>query len=189
MAVLFPQHHKLNKGFTLIEILIAMAIIGVLIATIAFSITEMIRRGKVARAQGDIHRIVTAIRQLELDTGFVPGRENGDDCTAGGGGSNNEIYFAPGHDTLSNSGLYENFSTAAPDWKGPYLDGAEIDLNLDPWGNPYVYDGDYDCVEGVKGCERYISGATDDRVVTSYGEDRTQYTDDDIVYVFCGVGP
>lgn len=188
----FSLFHQKNlrsqRGFTLIELIVVIAIIAILSVLIGFSIIEMIKRGKIAKAQGDINRIVKAIRQLEADTNFMPNKESATGCTTSGGlgGSTNEIYFLPNDASLANSGLFANFSTPTNLWKGPYLDGTINELSTDPWGKPYVYDGDYECVAGVKGCERYIGGGTDDRAVTSYGIDRTQYTKDDLVYVFCG---
>lgn len=181
-----------KKGFTLIELLMVVAIMGFLTAVIAFISVVLIDRAKVAKAQGDINTIVKAIRQLEVDTGFLPNKETaltGGCTTSGGiGGGSNEVFFEPGNSSLANSGLYANFPVPndITTWKGPYLDGSIEDLGLDPWNHPYIYDGDYECVDVVKGCERFVGGATNDRAVTSWGKDGTQYTEDDIVFVFCG---
>jgi prepilin-type N-terminal cleavage/methylation domain-containing protein len=186
-----------SKGFTLIELLVVVAIIGVLSALGMWAYMLGIDRAKNAKAQSDLNRLAKAIAQLNVDTGFMPNKESVATCDKSGaivnGAAGNSIFFSPGHPSLQRSGLWANFSTelgstapAVSTWKGPYMDGNINDVALDPWGNPYEYDGDYICKAEVKGCERYVGTLDNDRALISWGKDETVYTADDIAYVFCG---
>jgi general secretion pathway protein G len=171
---------KSQRGFTLIELIVVIAIIAILSILIGFSIIEMIKRGKVAKAQGDLNKIAKAILQLEIDTGLYPAKDPGNGCGILSG-VDNEIDVFPGATRFNNSGLMTNFLVPVNTWKGPYLE----DISKDPWGNFYMYDGDYECKAGVKGCEDYIGGGTDEKAVQSRGPNGTQYDSDDIVIIFC----
>jgi prepilin-type N-terminal cleavage/methylation domain-containing protein len=188
-----------SKGFTLIELLIVVAIIGVLSGLGIWAYMLGIDRAKNARAQSDLNRLAKAIAQLNVDTGLMPNKESVSTCDKSGGiisgaAPGNSIFFSPGHQSLNRSGLWNNFANndgstgpAVTSWKGPYMDGDISQVPLDPWGNPYEYDGDYICKADVKGCERYIGTLDNDRALISWGKDKIVYTADDIAYVFCGI--
>ncbi|MDQ5950824.1 MAG: hypothetical protein QG639_100 [Patescibacteria group bacterium] len=175
-----------KKGFTLIELIIVVAIMAFMMAVIAFITTVLIDRGKVAKAQGDLNRIATAVRQLELDTGFSMGRNPATSCSA----SVPALISLSG--SWTNSGLFADFTTSAAGWKGPYLDGGVVDYGPDAWNQPYIFDPAYTCEANVKGCERYTSGGNNDRVILSYGKDGVSddgagnNNTDDVVVVLCG---
>lgn len=175
-----------NRGFTLIELIVVIAIIAILSVLIGFSIIEMIKRGKVALAQGELNRIAKAIRQLEVDTNRSSNYETLTGCVSGSG--TNEFSITS---TDVRSGLY---SAVHPNgtytgWKGPYLEAGLVD----PWGNPYRYDGDYYCHQTAeskkaKGCEKYqTAGASGyQRAIVSLGPSGGEaYDADNVVLVLC----
>lgn len=170
------------------ELLIVVAIIAMLFISVAMIIRTSINRAKTAKVQSDLNRIAKAIYHLEIDTGFFPNKELKDTCGLTGGmvtGAGNEVAISTVNVTFQERlGIFENFSPGpVAGWNGPYMDSVDID----PWGNPYIYDGDYTCVTGVRGCENFLTGTVNDRVIVSHGEDETEYTADDIVLVLCGV--
>lgn len=61
-----------NKGFTLIEIIVAVALVAILSAAIAPSVLNNIAQGRIARTQSDVQAIGSAIMRFKSDTGLFP---------------------------------------------------------------------------------------------------------------------
>lgn len=103
--------NKFKKGFTLIELMLVVIIIGILVAMIAPRMSGRSEQARVAVAQADVDlNVATALKLYELDNGAYPTTDEG--LAA--------LLSAP---------------SSAKNWKGPYLDKAP----MDPWGNPYKY--------------------------------------------------
>ncbi len=108
------------RGFTLVELLVVMVIIGLLAALVAPRLFPKLGKGKQAAAKAQIELIGQALDHYRLDTGHYPTTEQG----------LNALVTNPGVDK----------------WQGPYLKKG---LPLDPWGKSYVYQypgshGEYD---------------------------------------------
>lgn len=104
-----------KQGFTLIEILLVVVIIGALAAMIIPRLTGRSEQAKTAVAKADIEsHIATALKLYELDNGNFPTTTQGLDA----------LQKKP--DT----------SPVASNWNGPYVEKKPVD----PWGNPYVYE-------------------------------------------------
>ncbi|GAB3094089.1 type II secretion system major pseudopilin GspG [Lysobacter terrae] len=108
-------------GFTLLELLVVVVIIGVLVAYVAPRYFQQIGKSERTAALGQIDSLRKALDAYWLDTGHFPPTEQGLDAL-----------------------------TVRPDgeskWNGPYL---QSQAPHDPWGNAYVYRvpgaaGDYD---------------------------------------------
>ncbi len=61
-----------SRGFTLIEIIVAVALVAILSAAIAPSVINNIAQGRVARAQSDVQTIAQAVARFRGDTGKYP---------------------------------------------------------------------------------------------------------------------
>jgi general secretion pathway protein G len=110
-------------GFTLLELLVVVAIIGLLVGYVAPRYFGQIGKSEVNAAKAQIDALEKALDQYRLDTGRYPAVELG----------LNALVTRP---------------ASEPKWNGPYLKKA---VPLDPWGKPYVYKmpgehGDYDLV-------------------------------------------
>lgn len=105
----FPIRRSL--GFTLLELLVVVAIIGVLAAYVAPQYFSQVGKAETNAARAQIDAIEKALDQYRLDTGSYPTTELG--LTALMQGPPNE-----------------------PKWGGPYL---RKNVPLDPWGRPYLY--------------------------------------------------
>ena len=106
--------HKKSSGFTLIEMLVVLAIIGLLAGLVGPRLFSKVDTSKVQTAQTQVKMLKGALETLRLDIGRFPTQSEGLAL----------LNTAPSADDIRAK------------WKGPYLDEA---LPPDPWGNPYQY--------------------------------------------------
>ncbi|MEN9418238.1 MAG: type secretion system major pseudopilin GspG [Pseudomonadota bacterium] len=100
------------SGFTLIEIMVVLVIIGVLAALIAPNVLDRASDAKVTAARTDVNNLMQALKLYKLDNQRFPSTEQGLDA----------LVRKP------------SAGQVPPNWK-PYLDK----LPNDPWGRPYQY--------------------------------------------------
>jgi general secretion pathway protein G len=100
-----------QSGFTLLELLVVVAIIGVLAGYVGPRYFSQIGKSEVNAARAQIDALEKALDQYRLDTGGYPNAELGLGA----------LLARPNNE---------------PKWAGPYLKKA---LPPDPWGRPYVY--------------------------------------------------
>jgi len=117
-----------KDGFTMVEIMVATALIGLLATLGSLAIMKSIRNSRIKTAETELEMVSSAVLQLAWDTGKWP---NSRPRTSGGSSERWDISQAR-CGLMETDGSYDN-------WKGPYYDGALED----PWGNPYFFDPDY----------------------------------------------
>lgn len=110
-----------QRGFTLLELLVVMVIIGLLAGYVGPRFFSQIGKSEVKAARAQIDALEKALDQFRLDNGRYPTTEEG------------------------LKALVERPSTTSK-WSGPYLKKA---VPLDPWERPYIYKspgehGEYD---------------------------------------------
>jgi general secretion pathway protein G len=112
-----------QRGFTLIELMVVIVILGILAGMIVPRIMDRPEQARRTKAGADIGALEQALKLYKLDTGKYPSTEQG------------------------LMALSEPPSTGvlAKNWKGPYLDKNA----KDPWENDYIYispglHGDFD---------------------------------------------
>jgi general secretion pathway protein G len=103
-----------SYGFTLIEMLVVLVIIGLLAGLVGPKLFSKVDTSKVQTAQTQVKMLKGALETMRLDIGTFPSTEDG---------------LAMLNDPPKDEKLRAK-------WKGPYLDEA---LPNDPWGNPYQY--------------------------------------------------
>lgn len=116
-----PNYEFRLKGFTLLELLVVMVIIGLLAAYVGPRYFSQIGKSEIKVARAQMVAFEQAIDQYKLDTGHFPSSEHGLKV----------LEIKPENEKR---------------WDGPYL---KKKLPLDPWGNAYIYrspgeHGDYD---------------------------------------------
>jgi general secretion pathway protein G len=100
-----------QSGFTLLELLVVVAIIGVLAGYVGPRYFSQIGKSEVNAARAQIDALEKALDQYRLDTGGYPNAELGLGA----------LLARPNNE---------------PKWAGPYLKKA---VPPDPWGRPYLY--------------------------------------------------
>lgn len=107
------KHKTLQRGFTLIEIMVVVVIIGIIAALVAPSVIRRIDDAQIVKAKQDIRAYETALNLFRLDNFKYPTTELG----------LKSLIQKPSDPSIRN-------------WKpGGYIDG----LKQDPWGNDYRY--------------------------------------------------
>jgi general secretion pathway protein G len=112
-----------KSGYSLLEILIVLAIIALIAALVGPQLFAQLDRAKVTTARVQVRSLETALQTMELDIGRYPTQGEGLTLLVKG-------------DRKSIAG-----------WNGPYLSGG---LPNDPWGHAYVYDPPLDAVHAAK---------------------------------------
>ncbi len=179
---------KRKKGFTVLELLIVVGIVGIL-STIISSLFGGAREDtKRANALLEMRSIHNAVILLELDTGVMVGGRPFGTCSA-----NDEYSFDPASPECG-GGLICNTARLYPSgatytypgtWDGPYANEKVLE---DPWGNYYLFDYDIHCGDGMNEIPTERCGGNDGIVVgiTTGGPDGDFFTyNDNEVVVVC----
>ncbi len=102
---------RLRRGFTLLELLVVMVIIGLLAAYVGPKYFSQVGKSEVKTTRAQIVGFEKALQQYRLDVGTLPSTEQGLQALLAKPSNVNK-------------------------WDGPYLEKA---LPADPWGNAYLY--------------------------------------------------
>lgn len=103
---------RTQRGFTLIEIMVVLVIIGVLAALIAPNVLNRAADAKVTAARTDVSQLMQALKLYKLDNARYPSNEQGLEAL-----------------------VRKPTTEPSPAQWRPYLDK----LPTDPWGKPYQY--------------------------------------------------
>lgn len=135
--------HIKNQGFTLLELLVVIVIIGLLASIAAPKLFSQIGKSETKTAAAQLESLGLGLDQYRIDVGQYPTTEQG--LIA--------LNQNPGN---------------APKWAGPYLKKT---VPNDPWGKPYLYKspgehGDYDLY--TLGKDGQLGGSSDNQDVQSW---------------------
>ena len=134
------SHFRNNTGFTLIELMIVVVILGILALVVVPNIIDRPDEARQIKARTDIKSLETALRLFKLDNGFYPTTEQG----------------------LQALVVKPTTGKIPKKWNKPYIEKGK--LPKDPWGNDFIYlspglHGDYDIIsygaDGVPGGESF----------------------------------
>lgn len=103
-----------GRGFTLLELLVVVLIIGLLTGIVGPRFLAQINRSETTAARAQIDALSKAVQAYRIDMGRYPPNDTG-----------LRSLVQPSGD---------------PRWRGPYLNtGAQAGIPADPWGTPYQY--------------------------------------------------
>lgn len=100
-----------QRGFTLLELLVVMVIIGLLAGFVAPRYFAQVGKSQVKAARAQIDALDKALEAYRIDVGHLPTSEQG-------------------------LAALNTQPAGEQNWAGPYL---KKEVPLDPWGRPYVY--------------------------------------------------
>ena len=127
------MHKQKQQGFTLIEIMVVVVILGILGALVVPQVMSRPDQAKVTVAQGDIKAIAAALDMYKLDNHSYPSTQQGLDA----------LVKKP---------------SGSPQAKNWNKDGYLKRVPVDPWGNAYQY-----LAPGTKGAFDLYSFGADGR--------------------------
>ena len=107
-----PDSPAQDAGFTLLEILVVIAILGLLIGLVAPAVLRQLGNARVSVAKQSIERLGSVLDLYRLDVGSYPSTEQGLAALAAR-------------------------PTGASNWNGPYVQGGNVPV--DAWNHPYTY--------------------------------------------------
>ena len=148
-----PRQHPTitdNKGFTLIELMVVIVILGILAGLIVPRIMGRPEEAKQLKAKMQIESIGTALKLYKLDMGSYPTTEQGLQA----------LVSAPA-------------TSGTSKWRtGGYLEKGKVPK--DPWENEFIYlspgtNGDYDLIS--YGADGVSGGADKNKDITSWDTD------------------
>lgn len=103
-----------SRGFSLIELMVVLVIIGLIVTLVAPNLLTSLERGQVSTAETQVKLLRGALLTYKLDVGRFPSTDEG------------------------LRALVRPPSDGATLWNGPYLN--EMEVPLDPWNTPYRYE-------------------------------------------------
>lgn len=136
-------NRRADYGFTLVEVLVVVLILGLLASFVAPSVFQHVGSAKATAARSQLEMLAAALDAYRLDNARYPTGEQGLEALR--------------REPLSDP--------RPPSWRGPYL---RKDVPDDPWGRPYIYrlpategPGDYDLL--TLGRDGAPGGADEDK--------------------------
>ena len=153
-----------KRGFTLIELVIVIAVIAILAALLVPTILGQAERARISRAAGEVNEIGKGLARLRTDSA-VTGPGNYSKCL-----TMSNLMTAPTSGTAAGNCFYPGFtgtfngcntvSAGTPCFGGPYMASVP---NNDPWNSAYIVT---------------IDDTSGRITVHSYGPDRVISSDD-----------
>jgi general secretion pathway protein G len=107
-----PQRRRRERGFTLLEVMVVVAILGLMAALVGPALLTQFSKAKVHKAELDIKSLSQSLELYKLDVGGFPTTDDGLQA----------LMSKP---------------SDADSWGGPYIKGGK--MPTDPWKRPYIY--------------------------------------------------
>ncbi len=106
---------KRIAGFTLVELLVVLAILGLLASLVGPQVMKQLSKAKTKTAKLQVDELVASLEMYKLENQRYPTNDEG---------GLDALVVRPNN---------------APNWSGPYLKGKKGEVPKDPWGFEYHY--------------------------------------------------
>jgi prepilin-type N-terminal cleavage/methylation domain-containing protein len=154
-----------QTGFTLVELLVVVGIIGLLVGLISVAVPKAIESGMKAKTKGELTSIVAAVKAYKQEYGRWPGSTTADTDKPFENASSESLISALGGPSNT---LVENPKAVR------FLEGASTDGKMkDPWGTQYFVILDSDESNSILYQGKTISMSV---LAVSFGKDTTKDT-------------
>lgn len=152
-----PRCARRERGFTLVEVTVVLAVVVTLALILSPSIGAFINDARLVRARADVGHLADAIAEFHRDTGFFPQWRAAGRGQPGTADERLDVLLGPGrapHDPEASRWTTSDRTDAIANqlvlnrpayrlkgrgrrlgWNGPYF---ATDLHPDPWGNRYM---------------------------------------------------
>jgi type II secretory pathway pseudopilin PulG len=194
-----------ERGVTIIEATIVLAVAAILVAAAAPATSRTLDTARLSRALSDTDAIATAIHNFITDNSFVPFTitggsggdvveilvSDGDIPVLDGGGANwddvvsvaatVDVDFLEKHlvTNVLTGGSPNAYTTGATGWRGAYINAP---VDPDPWGNRYAVNVEY-LKTSTTNDTFVLSAGPDEAISTAYTMNGAFPSDDDITSV------
>lgn len=109
---------QFSRGFSLVELMIYLAVVGVLAAIVGPNIVKMMTGGRKSSTTSNMQAIKAALLNYNMDIGSFPDKKDG------------------GLEALLTRPTTKGVSEK---WDGPYLGGGLKEIPMDAWNNEFIY--------------------------------------------------
>ncbi len=116
---------NIKKGFTLVEIMIVLVILGLLIAVALPKVSQVLSTGKINATRTSLASLAKAIKNFNADTSVWPSSivDLMNPVVTTGSGYHSRTLAVLNYSPVQVRG-----------WKGPYMDGTTSEISVDAWG-------------------------------------------------------
>ena len=172
-----------NRGFSLIEMVVVLAIIAILAAIITPMIISYVDRARINSARNDVRNIAAAVISFNTDTRVWPIYESSGEIP---NGAAFDVMVTVGDDAALDSGLTSTLWTSGSSgdlratvnenslglstsgrrgWNGGYMN----DILEDPWGTKYYFNGVH-LKPGASSASFVLSAGPDKTIDTEFDQ-------------------